>query len=83
MDDDTKKENRSLSEEFYSRSPNSQSVIKGWACTTPTSKCKKNGNTDDASIIEYYKGLDIQQQQMMIQYGMLTPRQILLCKKQQ
>ena len=57
MDDDTKKENRSLSDEFYSRSPNSQSVIKGWTTTTPTSKYKKAA-TDDASVIEYYKKLD-------------------------
>lgn len=82
MDDDTKKENRSLSDEFYSRSPNSQLVIKGWTTTTPTSKYKKAA-TDDASVIEYYKKLDPKQQELMIQYGMLTPRQILLCKKQQ
>ncbi len=82
MDDDTKKENRSLSEEFYSRSPNSQLVIKGWTSTTPTSNYKK-ATTDDASVIEYYKKLDTKQQELMVQYGMLTPRQILLCKKHQ
>jgi hypothetical protein len=82
MDDNTKKENRSLSDEFYARSPNSQSVIKGWTSTTPTSKYKK-ATVDDASIIEYYNNLDPKQQELMIQYGMLNPRQIMLCKKTQ
>jgi len=74
---------RSLSEEFYSRSPNSQMIIRGWTNTTPTSGHKKVVTIkDDASIIEYYKSLDIEQQHLMIQYGMITPRQlIMICKK--
>ena len=67
-------QHRSLSEEFYSRSPNSQMIIKGWTNTTPTSK-HKNANTTktDASIIEYYKTLDVEQQHLMIYYGMINP----------
>jgi hypothetical protein len=74
---------RSLSEEFYSRSPNSQMIIRGWTNTTPTSGHKKIVTVkDDASILEYYKSLDVEQQQLMLQYGMITPRQfVMLCKK--
>ena len=74
---------RSLSEEFYSRSPNSQMIIRGWTNTTPTSRHKKFVTVkDDASILEYYKSLDLEEQQLMIQYGMITPRQlVMLCKK--
>lgn len=38
---------RTLSEEYYSRSPNSQQLIRAMAATTPTSKYKKEyTNTD-------------------------------------
>ena len=74
---------RSLSEEFYSRSPNSQMIIWGWTNTTPTSGHKKFVTVkDDASILEYYKSLDLEEQQLLIQYGVITPRQlVMLCKK--
>jgi|688.fasta_scaffold1129220_1 hypothetical protein len=68
---------RSLSEEFYSRSPNSQMIIKGWTNTTPTSKYKKVIDIkDDATVIKYYKTLDVEQQQLMIYYGMINPKQL-------
>ena len=46
MDANTKtiliaKQDRSLSEEFHSRSPNTQQYIKSFVGTTPTSKHKK------------------------------------------
>ena len=38
---------RTLSEEFHSRSPNSQAIIKCWTVTTPTSKYKKEFSNMD------------------------------------
>ena len=70
-------QHRSLSEEFYSRSPNSQMIIKGWTNTTPTSNYKKVIDIkDDSTIIKYYKTLDVEQQQLLIYYGMIDPAQL-------
>jgi hypothetical protein len=76
---------RSLSDEFYSRSPNTQEMIKGWSSnTTPTSSHKNIVVVnDDVEIIKYFSSLDTIEQNLMIQYGMISPMQITMLNKKQ
>jgi hypothetical protein len=57
---------RSLSEEFYSRSPASQAIIKGFSGTSPTSKYKK-----EISSIDIYRLATPEERKFMIQYGLI------------
>lgn len=59
---------RTLSEEFHSRSPNSQAIIKCWTVTTPTSKSKiKYTNMD-----KYNDPVtSIEEKQFMEMYGLV------------
>jgi hypothetical protein len=68
MDMISKLKARSLSEEFYSRSPNSQAVIKGWSVSTPTSKYKK-----EFSNMDKYNdpATTIEEKQFMEKYGLV------------
>ncbi len=66
---DIKKRERSLSEEFYSQSPNTQKCIKFLTCATPTSKVKSTTNKDyiddglsgaspaTQTIVKFYLGI--------------------------
>jgi len=67
---------RSLSEEFYSRSPASQLIIKSMAGTTPTSKYKK-----EISNIDFYKYATPEERKIMIQYGLISLNRALNSKK--
>ena len=58
---------RSLSEEFYSRSPASQIIIRDMTGTTPTSKYKK-----EFSNIDFYKTATPEERKIMLQYGLIT-----------
>ena len=68
MDIVSKLKARTISEEFYSRSPNSQAVIKGWSVTTPTSKYKK-----EFSNMDKYNdpATTIEEKQFMEKYGLV------------
>jgi hypothetical protein len=57
---------RSLSEEFYSRSPASQAIIKGFSGTSPTSQYKK-----EISNIDFYKSATPEERKIMLQYGLI------------
>ena len=63
---------RSLSEEFYSRSPASQLIIKSMAGTTPTSKYKK-----EFSNIDFYKSATPDERKIMLQYGLIPLNKLL------
>jgi hypothetical protein len=63
---------RSLSEEFYSRSPATQLIIKDMAGTTPTSKYKK-----DFSNIDFYKSATPEERKIMLQYGLIPLNKVL------
>ena len=67
---------RSLSEEFYSRSPASQLIIKGMAGTTPTSKYKK-----EFSNIDFYKSATPEERKIMLQYGLIPFSKFLNLQK--
>ena len=58
---------RTLSEEYYARSPNSREIIKCMAQTTPTSKFKK----EYTSIDEYNSSTD-EKKQFMIHYQLVS-----------
>ena len=68
MDIVSKLKARTISEEFHSRSPNSQAVIKGWSVTTPTSKYKK-----EFSNMDKYNdpATTIEEKQFMEKYGLV------------
>ena len=68
----TENKPRSLSEEFYSRSPNSQLIIKSMACTTPTSKYKK-----EFSNMDIYRVATTEEKRIMIQYGLIPLSKIM------
>jgi hypothetical protein len=74
---------RSLSDEFYSRSPNTQEMIKGWSSnTTPTSSHKNIVVVkDEVEFIKYFNSLDKIEQNLMIHYGMISPLQITMLNK--
>ncbi len=68
MDIVSKFKSRTLSEEFYSRSPNSQAIIKGWSVTTPTSKYKK-----EFTNMDKYNDptTTVEEKQFMEKYGLV------------
>ena len=59
---------RSLSEDFYSRSPGTQAMIKFYVGNTPTSKYKKEYNNID----KYYESTN-EDKLIMIKFGLLSP----------
>lgn len=63
---------RSLSEEYYSRSPNSRILIMGMTQTIPTSKYKK-----EYTNMDEYKNASEEKKQFMIAYQMIPERVIL------
>jgi hypothetical protein len=65
---------RSLSEEYYSRSPNSRLIIKSMAQATPTSKSKKEYTNMD----EYTMASD-EKKEFMIMYKMI-PESVILAE---
>lgn len=66
---------RSLSEEYYSRSPNSQQIIRAMATTTPTSKYKK-----EYTNVDKYNDPNTtnEEKQFMLQYGLIDTNRIKL-----
>lgn len=59
---------RSLSEEYYSRSPNSQQIIRAMAAATPTSKYKK-----EYTNVDKYNDPNTtnEERQFMLKYGLI------------
>ena len=68
---------RTLSEEYYSRSPNTQSIIKTMAQTIPTSK----PHTEYTNTDVYYASSPTTRSNMEI-YGLVSPTMLLTIKKQ-
>ena len=68
----TPRDTRSLSEEYYSRSPNSQLIIKSMTQATPTSRYKKEYTNAD----EFRTASD-EKKQFMILYQMISESAIL------
>ena len=69
--------NRTLSEEYYSRSPNTQSIIKTMAQTIPTSK----PNIEYTNADVYYASSPTTRKNMEI-YGLVPPTMLRDIKKQ-
>ena len=67
---------RTLSEEYYARSPNSREIIKCMTQTTPTSKFKK----EYSNIDEYNSSTD-EKKQFMIKYQMVPASTVFTEKK--
>ena len=63
--------NRSLSEDFYSRSPGTQAIIKFYVENTPTSKYNKEYNNKDK-----YNESTNEEKKIMIQYGLINTNQL-------
>jgi hypothetical protein len=59
---------RSLSEEYYSRSPNTQSIVKTMVQTIPTSKYKVEYSSTDA-----YNTASPTTRNNMVIYGLVPP----------
>ena len=59
---------RTLSEEFYSRSPGTQFLIKSMVLTTPTSKLKRDYTNMN---IKVYNQSTKDEQRIMEQYGLV------------
>ena len=59
---------RTLSEEFYSRSPGTQLLIKSMVLTTPTSKLKRDYTNMN---IKVYNQSTKDEQRIMEQYGLV------------
>ena len=68
---------RTLSEEYYSRSPNTQSIIKTMAQTIPTSK----PHTEYTNTDVYYASSPTTRSNMEI-YGLVSPTMLRTIKKQ-
>jgi hypothetical protein len=70
MDIVKKLKDRTLSEEFYSRSPNSQQIIKCMTLTTPTSKYRK-----EYTNMDKYNDpkTSVEEKQFMEKYSLVTP----------
>lgn len=68
---------RSLSEEFYSRSPASRAIIKGFSGTSPTSQYKK-----EFSNIDFYTSATPEERKFMIQYGLIPLNKLLNLTKE-
>ena len=62
---------RSLSEDFHSRSPGTQTMIKFYVENTPTSKYKKEYNNID----KYNESTD-EEKKIMIQHGLVNKNQL-------
>ena len=62
---------RSLSEDFYSRSPGTQAMIKFYVGNTPTSKYKKEYNN-----IDKYNESTNEDKKIMIQHGLVNTNQL-------
>ena len=61
---------RTLSEEFYSRSPGTQILIRDMVSTTPTSKLKRDYTNINIKI---YNQANPDEQRIMEQYGLVSP----------
>ena len=59
---------RSLSEDFYSRSPGTQAMIKFYVGNTPTSKYKKEYNN-----IDKYNESTNEDKLIMLKFGLISP----------
>jgi hypothetical protein len=79
MDIVKKLKDRTLSEEFYSRSPNSQQLIKSMASSTPTSKYRK-----EYTNLDKYNDPDttVEEKQFMEKYGLVKLNNCITAKKQ-
>ena len=76
MSDETKRRvSRSLSEEFFSRSPSTQAYIKTMVCTIPTSKF-----TSEYTNIDKYNESSPKTKTNMVIFGLVPPNS-LLCRK--
>lgn len=64
--DNTDKKIRTLSEDFNSRSPNTQYIIKSMTTTTPTSKFKK-----EYTLLDKYLESSEEEQKFMLYYGLI------------
>jgi hypothetical protein len=64
---------RTLSEEFFSRSPNTQAYIKGMVMTIPTSKARLS---NDYSNAESYHQASPNTKMNMETYGLVPPNMI-------
>ena len=66
---------RSLSEEYYSRSPNSQQIIRAMAATTPTSKYKK-----EYTNVDKYNDPNTthEEKQFMLKHGLVDTNKLKL-----
>ncbi len=67
---------RTISEDFYSRSPNTQRIIKSITTTTPTSKFKK-----EYTSLDKYIDSSEDVQKFMLYYGLIQQSQINCLKK--
>ena len=64
---------RTLSEEFYSRSPGTQILIRDMVLTTPTSKLKKDYTNTNIKI---YNQANPDEQRIMEQYGLVATNMV-------
>lgn len=64
---------RTLSEEYYSRSPNSQQLIRAMAATTPTSKY-----TQEYTNVDRYNDPNTtnEEKQFMLDSGLIDPNKV-------
>ena len=62
---------RTISEDFYSRSPNTQHIIKSITTTTPTSKFKK-----EYTLLDKYTESSEEEQKFMLYYGLIQQNQV-------
>jgi len=67
------KNGRTLSEEFFSRSPNTQAYIKSMVMTIPTSKARLS---HDFSNVEAYNQASPNTKTNMETYGLIPPNMI-------
>ena len=69
------KKARSLSDDFHSRSPSTQSMIKFYVTNTPTSKYKK-----EYTNMDKFNESTIEDKRIMIQHGLVSPTLIIINK---
>ncbi len=67
---------RTISEDFYSRSPNTQRIVKSITNTTPTSKFKK-----EYTLLDKYRESSEEEQKFMLFYGLIQQSQIANLKQ--
>lgn len=63
-----KKKIRTISEEFYSRSPNTQAMVRFYVSGTPTSKYKK-----EYTNMDKFNESSADEKCVMIQFGLVSP----------